>query len=243
MCDPKCITCKNSSTSCLSCLPGQYFNGSACRGCVKNCMSCTSSGCTQCKNGYALNNNTCRKCSQSCSSCAASDITSCTSCAKYLRLSSGKCVPCPSRCQTCVGDNCAICDKGYRPATNGSCVPNCHISCLTCSDKDATSCTSCYLNYNLNGTKCVFNNACSQTSSCTDCGQGSGYFLTAGQCYQCANISKCLQCSQTNPQACSICSDGYFINGTKCSSCPSICSTCISNSICSGCVPGFTLPS
>jgi len=85
--------------------------------------------------------------------------------------------------------------------------------------------------------------ACNNNNNCTDCGQGTGYILVGANCVKCSAISNCLQCSQTNPQACSICSPGFFINGTKCSKCSSNCSSCISETICTACVAGFTLPS
>lgn len=84
---------------------------------------------------------------------------------------------------------------------------------------------------------------CNNDNSCTDCGQGNGYILVGARCEKCASINKCMQCSQTNPQACAICSPGYFINSTKCSACSSICTSCISDSICTECQAGYTLPS
>ena len=80
------------------------------------------------------------------------------------------------------------------------------------------------------------------TASCTDCGQASGYYLLAGSCKTCPTLSNCLQCSATNPRACSICNSGYWVNGTSCQQCPSICTSCVSNSSCKGCISGYTLP-
>ena len=173
-------------------------------------------------------NGSCRGCSRTCSNCLANNITSCTSCSMYLQLSQGSCLPCSSKCQSCSGNICAICDEGYRTAANGTCVPNCILPCKTCSDDDPNSCKSCYYGSALSGTRCTLDLACNTDSSCTDCGQGTGYILVGANCMQCGTISNCLQCSQTNSQACAICNSSYFINGTKCSKCPAICADCIS---------------
>ena len=90
--------------------------------------------------------------------------------------------------------------------------------------------------------KCSLNLACNNDSSCTDCGQGTNYVLVVAKCLKCKFISKCLQCSQASPETCSICASGYFINGSKCSACPSACSACLSENICTRCASGYTLP-
>lgn len=232
LCDPVCITCQGSAKSCQSCKPGQFYNTTQCVDCPRNCLNCTSSSsCTLCRNGFVVNNGVCRGCSQSCSNCLANNITSCTSCSRYLQLSFGSCLPCPSKCQSCSGNVCAICDNGYHPSSDGaSCVPNCVLPCKSCKDSKPTECKSCFYGSTLDSStkKCVITLACNNDSSCTDCGQGTGYILVGAKCVKCGSINNCLQCSQTNPQACSICASGYFINGTKCSTCPTICSTCIS---------------
>jgi hypothetical protein len=59
---------------------------------------------------------------------------------------------------------------------------------------------------------------------------------------KCTVISNCKQCKQTNPQTCAICAPGYFVNGTKCSPCSTLCPTCLSSSICTSCAAGYTIP-
>lgn len=59
----------------------------------------------------------------------------------------------------------------------------------------------------------------------------------------CPASLNCLQCDMTNPQECSICANGYFINSNlTCSKCSSKCIQCSSADLCSACKIGFTLP-
>ena len=239
------MTCSGTATSCQNCLPGKYFDGSACASCPRNCKNCTSSGtCTGCRKGFVVTpNGTCRGCSRSCSSCLAEDITTCTACAKYLELVSGTCVPCPSRCKKCSGGVCAKCDRGYHVSTTGlTCVPNCDLICKKCVDNQPSACTACYRGFSLNGNTCTPGLACNLDSSCTYCGQGSGYILVGGTCKRCDNIANCLQCSESSTKICAICNSGYWINGASCSQCPSTCTSCISNTSCTACASGYTLP-
>ena len=94
----------------------------------------------------------------------------------------------------------------------------------------------------MNGSTCSLDMACNLDNSCTDCGQGTGYVLVGANCKTCPTLANCKQCSQTNLRACAICNPGYWVNGTSCTLCPTQCTTCLSNSSCTGCSPGYTLP-
>ena len=137
---------------------------------------------------------------------------------------------------------CAVCEKGYHPGSDGSCVPNCKLPCRECEDNKPSVCTSCYYLWDLADSSCTLNLECNAFDNCTDCGQGGGYILAGFNCIKCPVIANCKQCSQTNSSACSICDKGYFINDTICSACPSRCTTCKSDEICTGCAVGYTLP-
>jgi proprotein convertase subtilisin/kexin type 5 len=137
-CQAPCLTCSVSATSCSKCPPGQYYSTglTQCDNCPRNCFNCTNgSACSTCQPGFVLNpnNNVCRKCSIKCSSCNPSDITKCTSCAKGLQLLNGDCVPCSANCLSCSSGQCAECSTGYHVNSNGSCVLDCKIPCVTCA--------------------------------------------------------------------------------------------------------------
>jgi len=157
-------------------------------------------------------------------------------------LINSKCVPCPSNCDKCSSGKCGSCRKGYTPNSSGVCVLRCSINCKSCVDNQPSNCLSCYKGSNLEGNTCKKDLSCNADNSCSDCGQGTGYIRVASKCFKCPNIPNALQCSEVNPQIPSICVDGYFVDGRRCSQCPTICKTCRSSSICTSCIPGYTLP-
>ena len=243
-CDPSCLTCQNSPTSCLNCLPGQYYNTTlaSCTSCSRNCITCTASACTACRTGFVISGTSCLSCVFSCSTCLPSDITTCTSCYAGLQLISGACVPCPDKCTACKNGVCVTCISGYTPNAVGTCVLNCILPCRTCVDNSPTTCLSCYSGSKLLNSTCTQDLTCNTYNNCTGCGQGTNYILVGANCLQCGAIANCLQCRPTNSFACSVCSTGYFINNADtCTACPTSCISCISDSICTGCALGYTL--
>lgn len=242
-CDKNCITCAGTPTNCTTCPPGQNNNGGICGGCPRNCISCANStSCLTCNRGFVAVNGVCRGCSSSCSNCSATNITQCTSCAGGLNLINSACVSCPSNCQACNNGICTTCIPGFNPNSAGLCVPNCQISCATCADNQPFVCLSCYSGANLVGTTCQLDLSCNNNSTCTDCGQGLGYILVGANCIQCNSISNCLQCDPINSQQCSLCLNGYYINGSNlCSACNSNCTQCVSSDVCTACISGYTL--
>jgi hypothetical protein len=153
-----------------------------------------------------------------------------------------KCYPCPSNCNKCSGGKCASCIQGYVPNSVGLCILRCKLPCRTCIENQPTKCLSCYKGSILFANNCQKDLDCNLDSSCTDCGQGTGFVLVGSKCFKCPVVKNCLQCSSNNPQLCAICSDGYYAKGTKCLACPAICKTCKSSNICNSCVAGYTLP-
>jgi hypothetical protein len=217
--------------------------------CPRNCRTCSDANtCTQCNKGFVVTPaGTCRGCIMACSDCSQSDITQCTACANGLQLVNSKCIQCPDNCLQCNNGNCQTCIPGYTPNTAGTCVPNCILPCATCVDNKPSVCTSCFSSATLSNGTCVLSLSCNSTGTCTDCGQGLGYFLLGQYCYSCSQIvtiSNCLQCSQANQQVCSICNDGFYLDSTGlCPACPSSCLTCIGSTLCTSCQLGYTLPS
>ena len=96
----------------------------------------------------------------------------------------------------------------------------------------------------MNNGSCAPNLDCNKTGTCADCGQGYGYFLLEKYCYSCqdlSNIPNCIQCSQTSPQVCATCNDGFYPDSTGCAACNTSCTTCIGNNLCTACQSGYTL--
>lgn len=106
------------------------------------------------------------------------------------------------------------------------CVLRCSLSCRTCTDNQPTRCLSCFRGSTLANNTCVKDLTCNNDNSCTDCGQGAGFFKVASKCIRCPVIANSLQCSELNPQIPSVCVDGYYVNRDRCSICSSLCATC-----------------
>ena len=245
-----CISC--NFMGCTKCLPTYNVNsmGNNCTFCSSTCKTCSLfNNCSQCMDGYTFTTNgtNCQKCSLSCSSCDSFNVTKCTSCGKGLILNNDQCVPCPAHCMDCTSSACFSCFRGFSLNSNGVCVANCKLPCITCADNQPSNCTSCQQGsiLNANGT-CSLDTACSISNTCSNCGQGLGYFLipypnNGGSCQPCLNAANCLQCNTLDPYTCAICSYGYHLetNGS-CVQCPAMCATCGSSVSCTSCAAGYT---
>ena len=243
-CDSQCTTCSGSATSCMDCRPKHYYNGSQCVSCARNCKTCSAAGCTKCRRGFALKPDAsgCRSCSIHCSDCDPRDIMTCTKCARGLELSNGKCVPCPDNARRCRNGKVIKCVKGYKVSQNkSSCVLNCELPCLNCADNQPTVCTSCYKGAVLSGSTCALDTSCNTNNNCLNCPSGTGTVLVGANCLNCPAIPKCLQCRQSNAAKCAICEKGYYPTDNGCAACPTGSLTCKSATICTGCVPGYTI--
>ena len=189
-CDASCASCSGTATSCTSCIPGQIYDSgsSKCLSCSRNCLTCSSqSTCTLCRKGFVVTaTGGCRGCSLSCSSCSASNITECNACAEGLQLVGGQCIQCPSNCKLCNSGACQTCNLGYTPNSAGVCVLNCQLPCASCADNQPQVCLSCFASSLLSGSTCVLDTSCNANASCTDCGQGLGYFLFESTCKLCS---------------------------------------------------------
>ncbi|KAL7717125.1 protein serine/threonine kinase [Entamoeba marina] len=133
---------------------------------------------------------------------------------------------------------------------NGTCVSSlskselksvtCPSDCITCDD--SSQCLKCNESYYLsNYTSCdsVANN-CAECNKyeCTTC--LSGYYLIAGNCKTCPEISNCETCSV---DGCIECDTGYYLENGACNSCnyySSYCTSCNSNE-CLECSPEYYL--
>ena len=192
----------------------------------------------------------CRGCSIQCAECNLYNITECTACSDGLFLNSNsQCEACPANCESCgSATSCAYCEDGYSVSSTSSlCVAECQLPCLTCADNNPSYCLSCPVNAEAVNGACVANFTCNSTSTCTDCGYGLNYIFapistTTAVCAPCPDLPNCIQCDDVDNYVCSICKNGYYLNDNlACSACNSNCTSCWSDTICTGCAPGWTL--
>lgn len=221
-----CIECDDpgyslSSGKCVGCPTGKYLDGTSCKSCPTNAISCTTGGTvTACKDEgtkYVKSSDakSCKACS-GCVKCALDDTDAkCTECKENEYLTDDKaCSYCNSdnagtKCKSC-GDagECSECNAKYY-LKDGLCE-DCPSNCDECSedDTDGLVCGTCSVNYGLNEeiicdecpSKC---DVCDVNGQCTDCEEK--YVPVSGVCEQCP--SKCLECN-TDATTCTSCETG-----------------------------------
>ncbi|EAR81858.2 zinc finger lsd1 subclass family protein (macronuclear) [Tetrahymena thermophila SB210] len=220
-CSPPCLTCINTNLNCLSCIDNYIYNDSSNQclpNCPQNCQNCTPNNiqsntssensnffiCIQCQDGYFLDQNkNCQNCQQPCLNCQ-NQATNCTKCIQNYQLN----------------------------AQNNLCIPQCDISCSTCSlPYDLNSCLSCFDGFYLKSGQCL---QCTQPCKscqfndtyCTSCIQYYGLNSATNSCYLLCPIG-CKECNNLNNQSsCISCIDGYYLTNGQCLPCQSPCSTC-----------------
>ncbi len=220
-CSSNCANCKESSSRCIECPPGQF-------------VSAQNFTCGPCGDGYFVSSDRlCYNCSSKCSTCLRFPYQ-CTSCAPGLHLSvySNICVNCShsrmyltdlsskGRCGYC-GPDCSICDNvtarctkcrdglyfladsnvcmgpklGYFLNKSTNRFDRCDPLCNGCR-YSATNCLKCAV-----GVLFIVNN------SCTDCGQG--FIEVNSVCYPCS--SNCKTCAGS-PSSCRSCPAGKILS-------------------------------
>lgn len=220
-----CIECDDpgyslSSGKCAGCPTGKYLDGTSCKSCPTNAITCTTGGTvTACKDEgtkyvKSSDSKTCKACT-GCVKCALDDENAkCTECKENEYLTDdGSCSYCNSddagtKCKSC-GDagECSECNAEYY-LKDGVCE-DCPANCDECSEDetDGLICGTCSVNYGLNEeticlecpSKC---SVCNVNGACTDCEEG--YVVVSGECKQCP--SKCTECSDET--TCTHCEDG-----------------------------------
>jgi hypothetical protein len=126
---------------------------------------------------------------------------------------------------------------------NNDCVPSCQFPCLGCAINSPSNCTSCFGAYLLVGSTCLPDFSCNTDKSCSVC--PNGFILSVNECIKCLTTdSNCIQCDNIDIHQCVVCKFGFFLDAElkTCNACPSICTSCLSNITCQGCVSGYTLP-
>ncbi|KAL4472828.1 hypothetical protein ABPG73_006891 [Tetrahymena malaccensis] len=195
LCDPSCLTCFGSSTTCTSCANSYFLNNNQqCQQCDQSCLNCIgdSKSCTVCSNSYYplitglqqsayqcfqtcpnnyfLINNQCQQCDQSCLTCTGNSYN-CTQCANtYFALYSSP-TDQTFRCYQ-------ICPNGYNLQQNQCQIclqfssivcQNCAATCRSCQKGQTNNCMDCYQTMNLNGSTCVCKNNQDQRNSFYQC--------------------------------------------------------------------------
>lgn len=182
----------------------------------------------------------CTRCYLGCATCDPADPSLCLSCSNVDYLSnSSSCDPCPSACLTCVSQSvCTSCPPGSLLSNN---------FCFTriaypCSDQVNSTCTGCYMGFNLVGGSCQIDNSCNATGSCLTCSKT--FYLSKKRCFQCSTSTTCDFCDPNQPNQCLTCSVGYYLEGTVCTSCSSAvtgCLECTSKNKCTKTANGYFL--
>ncbi|KAL4474833.1 hypothetical protein ABPG74_001529 [Tetrahymena malaccensis] len=236
------LQANDADVKCNTCLQNNYIDkeDQFCKKCDSSCLTCSgplpndcqtcdiSKGlykyqdgrCGTCTGNYRIDNQNCLSCNDKCNGC---DAIGCTSCASGFYFDGNSKI-------------CIFCDvQAQRYINNGQCL-KCHPKCQTCSGPNETDCLECYgdLSKNLN-------------RECVKCDTYNGFYVNMDNkqclpctinCQQCTgpDIEQCTLCSQglslklnkAGKQICEKCdiSEGYFIEGAKCSKCNSECLTC-----------------
>jgi hypothetical protein len=100
---------------------------------------------------------------------------------------------------------------------------------------DAYACSSVCTtqNFSCNGIGGTCINVCGNTCTC------GCYGLSSTICLDCNSVN----CINYLPNNCTICRTGYYLNTSSgtCIKCPSYCSSCTSNTLCTGCISGYAI--
>jgi hypothetical protein len=187
----------------------------------------------------------CINCPVGCAQCSITQLGQCTSCLPgyFYNAQTQVCQTCSqANCISCNSMACLACAPGFIVSPSLTCQLQCASPCATCSQTNPTECLSCIAGYTLNTNSlqnCQPNLSCNANGTCNIC--PFGYSLLVVQfnstCVQC--VSGCQRCNPNNPNACFTCNQGFYLNGTTCSACPSFCTMCSSATICFSCASGF----
>lgn len=229
---PNCLACSAhewAATFCLTCMTGFYRSPTGndmartCLPCVPGCGNCTNStACATCLPTFTLSSGACI-CNASKNLFYSAATNSCTSCIVAI-------VGCTSCTSTGLTVTCSACISGtfYNSGTNT--CDSCTLYCSTCT---ATACTLCVSStFSKSGTTCycdpllqMYLNTATTPASCSSCS---------------TFIPSCVTCTGTaGSLSCSLCSPGYFYNGTYCQTCSPFCLNCTNSLSCGTCSATF----
>lgn len=136
---------------------------------------------------------------------------------------------------SCSSPNCSCCLDSEQ-CLNGTCDGQCKIGYFGpgCNFPCPDSCIQCKNHNAASGTSPLF----LDVANCTEC--IDGHYSTS-DIFQCQHAcpDPCHSCESDS--ICTLCKDGYFLEGTLCETCESSCATCASFIECRSCVLGFYL--
>lgn len=220
-CLSNCRGCSSQANAiCINCGQGFYLNTQqVCAACSSFCLTCSSLGCSVCASGYTLTSAfTCAQtCQAPCATCSITNNAQCTSClAGYTySQSTASCTPVTN----CSGP-CTVCPFNF-VLSNQQCLQCGNTKCARCLATNLNVCSTCYSGSYLNQGVCnscpTGCSTCSTPTNCLSC--GSGYtsqvqtITTQTLCVACQ--APCAQCIG-NAQTCTVCQQGYTLNGWKC---------------------------
>ena len=120
---------------------------------------------------------------------------------------------CDISCNSCFGNTdhmCFSCKYYEVDSSNPYFCGICDKSCSVCYGNLSSQCSQCNIGYILQGNYCYKNLSC-----------GDGYFQSLGlnSCIKCDG--SCLTCFGASFNDCNTCTQGYYLDGTSCSTqCP-----------------------
>ncbi|EAR82776.1 leishmanolysin family protein (macronuclear) [Tetrahymena thermophila SB210] len=238
-CDSSCLECSayRDPTKCTSCRDGFFLNDyGRCQKCDESCATCSEreNKCIKCSDGWeydAYYQRCIMNCHKSCDTCTVrDDPTACKRCAFNYIMQNKLCVKCDKSCYGCKDDpkKCHYCADGYKfDSNNQTCIPKCRTdefedrtgNCQKCKSPCATCkyyqehCTSCLAGYTYNP----------QYKSCQ---------VTRNACHE-----SCAQCNRyDDPNSCTLCSKGKYLQSGRCLSCSDKCQSCEGDAnVCTSC--------
>lgn len=262
-CKAGCAECY-SATNCTSCMTGYYQADTYCSKCPSECASCTTHNkCNQCIDGFYLSDvfseyRNCTPCSVGCSNKVCDKGSGVCKC-KSTIYTGDKCDQCAPNFQTYP--HCNQCMAGfYGTDCNRDCPVNCNGNVC---DRQSGHCTNdCNKNFiGVNCTSCIdglhghnCDKKCPVNCFGGVCNQADGYChscksnFTGETCDSCINGQYGINCDFSCSSNCneSLCdrttgncdSCIYGLSGDKCCMKGIDCQSCLSDFVCSECVPG-----
>ena len=185
---------------------------------VAHCLECTTPGfCTHCETGYYS------KIDGTCNPCSNNTI--------YCQDLTGLSLACDAGYFFQGSANCTKCAPGEYQNGNGQCTA-CDASCLACS-YTGSYCSDCYP-----GDGRPYQYYSSRRCNLYRIISHQGYYNVPSTVMRCSR--PCLTCLDAT--SCLECHEGYYLNGTSCLPCDSICHSCnTSSSNCTRCHMGYQL--